>query len=185
MLKSISLCLLSILLSASLSFAQSEKPRSADEILNESIGVAKASHKSVFVIFHASWCSWCKRLEKVLETPDVKKIIDEHFVIARIDVLEQNDKIEEFENPGGKELMKKFGGEKSGLPYYLFLNGSGKKIADSNALPGSQNIGYPGAPEEFTAFENLLKKSAKSITPDQLSVIIESIKNNLPKPQKK
>ena len=73
------------------------------------------------------------------------------------------------ENPGGKEIMAKLGGEKSGLPFYAFLDATGKKLADSNVMPTQNpNIGYPGSAEEIEAFGKLLKASAKNLSDDIL-----------------
>ena len=121
-------------------FSQTTKPEKADKILRTAIEEALAQDKNVFVIFHASWCSWCRRLEKAITSDELKKIFDNNFVITHIDVLEREDKIEQLENPGGKEIMAKFGGEKSGLPFYVFLDSKGKVISrtglDFQLLPG-------------------------------------------------
>ena len=124
---------------------------------------AEASDKTVFLIFHASWCGWCKRLEAGLEDPAVKPIIEANYVISYLVDMESKDK-KELENPGGGEILKELGGEQSGLPFYAFIDGKGKMIVNSNAMPKEQNIGYPAEKEEIAAFEGLLKKSAKHLT---------------------
>jgi hypothetical protein len=92
--------------------------------------------------------------------PDFKKMFDENYVVVPIDVMERPDK-KGLENPGGQDTMKQFGGATAGLPFYVFLDAKGKKFADSNAMPPKgANIGYPGAPEEITAFMALIKKTA-------------------------
>ena len=165
-------------------FGQAEKPKQAEQILKSALSEAKASNKNVFLIFHATWCPWCKRLDKVLETPEVKKIMDANYVITHLDVLERKEKIAEFENPGGKEIMKKLGGENSGLPFYAFLNEKGDKIANSNVMPQDSNLGFPGSDEELEAFKSLLKKTSKNISDADYSIIVETIKKNLPPPKK-
>ena len=184
MLRKISLITLLSFFSVGLILGQNEKPQSAEKILNTALKEAKASNKNVFLIFHASWCSWCKRLEKVLETPEVKKIIEDNYVVARLDVLENEDKAAELENPGGKNIMVKLGGENSGLPFYAFLDGNGNKLTNSNVMPKDMNIGYPGSPEELDAFKSLLQKTSKKITDNDYALIIDTIKKNLPPPKK-
>ena len=184
MLRKLSLIALLILFSTGFIFGQAEKPKEADQILKTALNEAKVSHKNVFLIFHATWCPWCKRLDKVLETPEVKKIMDENYVITHLDVMERKEKVAEFENPGGKEIMKKLGGENAGLPFYAFLNSKGEKIADSNVMPDNSNLGFPGSNEELEAFKSILKKSAKNISDADYSVIVETIKKNLPPPKK-
>ena len=45
------------------SFANAQ---TATEILAKAQNQAKIENKNVFVIFHASWCGWCKKMEKKL-----------------------------------------------------------------------------------------------------------------------
>jgi thiol:disulfide interchange protein len=156
------------------------KPATTDSILKGAIKTAKSSHKPIFVIFHASWCGWCKKLEAAMDQPEFKKMFEKTYVLVRLDVLESKDKQEALENPGGVELMKSWGGEKSGLPFYVFLDENGTKVADSNAMPKEGNIGYPGAPEEIVAFDGLLKKSAPKLAVAQREKFIEYLKKNAP-----
>ena len=116
------------LFTAILLSAQEAKPQPADNIYNAALKEAKASDKNVFLIFHASWCGWCKQLEKAIQSDELKKIFEDNYVIAHLDVQERGDKITLLENPGGIEIMNKLGGEKSGLPFYLFLDESGKNL---------------------------------------------------------
>lgn len=173
--------ILAFVLLTTSAFAQ-EAPKPAREILDASVKQAQSTDKTVFVIFHASWCGWCKRLDAVLNDAAVKPIIDANYVVSHLVVLESKDK-KELENPGGAEVLKELGGEKSGLPFYAFIDIKGKMIVNSNAMPKEQNIGYPAEKEEMEAFEGLLKKSAKHLTDDQRSQIMSSFVKNAPKPR--
>ena len=153
-----------LFLIAPLSGAQAENPAAAKQILAAALKEASASKKNVFVIFHATWCSWCKRLDAALTNPEVKKVIDANYVVTHLDVMERGDKVQTAENPGGNEIMKELGGEKSGLPFYVVLDPAGKKIADSNVMPGNTNIGFPGSAEEIAAFDKILKQTAPHMT---------------------
>lgn len=87
-------------------------------------------------------------------------MFDNNYVIVELDVLETGEKKSKYENGGGVETMKELGGEHSGLPFYAFLDAKGNKLADSNVMPKDMNIGYPGAPEEISAFMELINKTA-------------------------
>ena len=176
MRKLISFLFLFIIFSVAAGSAGINKKESADNILNNSLIEARETNKPVMVIFHASWCKWCRHLEDALNSPELQKIINDHFVVAYIDVLEQKDKKEELENPGGEKIMNEFGGKNSGLPFYAFLNERGKRIADSNAMPKNQNIGYPASESEITAFTDLLKKSSHKLTNKQITVVKDYLK---------
>ena len=104
----------------------------------------------------------------------------DNYVMVKLDVMESKEKQETLENPGGVKIMTALGGEKSGLPFYAFLNEKGKKIADSNVAPNNQNIGYPAKPEEIIAFEKLLKQTAPHLADAQRSRLIDYLKKNAP-----
>lgn len=96
-----------------------------------------------------------------------------------LDVMESGDK-KALENPGGTKFMADMGGAKSGLPFVVFLDKSGKKIADSNVLPGNSNIGYPAAPAEIAAFGKLLAKAAPRMSAAERAKITDYLKTHAP-----
>jgi thiol:disulfide interchange protein len=167
----LSLCLVFALISR----AEAETPAPARTIMDTASKQASASGKNVFLIFHATWCSWCKRLDAALIDPEVKQIMEANYVITHLDVLERGEKILTAENPGGKEILNQLGGEKSGLPFYAILDPAGKKLADSNVMPGNSNIGFPGSPEEIAAFDKILKQTAPRMTEEQRAAVTKHL----------
>jgi thioredoxin-related protein len=152
--------------------AQAGTPAPAKEILDAALKEASTSKKSVFLVFHATWCSWCKRLDAVLNEPEVKRIMDDNYVIVHLDVMERGPMVQTAENPGGRDILKNMGGAESGLPFYVILDGTGKKLIDSDIMPGKSNIGFPGSPEEIAAFEQLLKQTAPHMTGEQRAEVV-------------
>ena len=113
--------------------------------------------------------------------PEFKKMFEENYVIVYLDVLENSDK-KKLENPDGLETMKELGGEKAGLPFYAFLDAKGKKLADSDVMPKGMNIGYPGSPEEISAFMDLIKKTAPRWSATDQDKLKSYFVSNAPKP---
>ncbi len=62
--KLISLLLFHILFSAC-TFGQIKAP-DADLIMQKAIAEAAKSHGNVFIIFHASWCGWCHKMDNAM-----------------------------------------------------------------------------------------------------------------------
>src|SRR5579871_6503134 len=103
----------------------------ANDLLTKANIAATSEHKQILVIFHASWCGWCKKLDEFLADPQMGKLMTDNFVIVHVDVMENGDK-KAIENAGGEDLMKQWNGEKAGLPFMVIQNASGKIVADSN-----------------------------------------------------
>jgi len=158
----------------------SAKPPAAQTLMDSAYARSKKEKKPVLLMLHATWCGWCKRLQKVLDVPEFKKMLDTNYVVVHLDVMERGEEKDKSENDGGVKLMADLGGEKSGLPFYAILDATGKKLADSNALPGNQNIGYPGSPEEIRAFAKLLKDTAPHLSAGQLDKFTVYLKEHAP-----
>ena len=144
-----------VLLFMQFGFAQEK----ANVVLNKALTQAKAENKNVLLVFHASWCGWCKLMEKNMELPTTKPLFDKNYVTAYLDVQERGEK-KSLENPGGQELMNKYKGETAGLPFWLMLSPKGEVLADSFNEKG-ENIGSPASPEEVASFLVKLEKTSK------------------------
>jgi thioredoxin-related protein len=127
------LLILFVLFAFKSGFAQGEMPAAETVLKNASIQANK-ENKKVILIFHASWCGWCKKMEASLNDPLVKKMFDDNYVIATLDVQERPGKTN-LENPGGMAVMTRLKGEKSGLPFWVVLDAKGKVLADSQIRP--------------------------------------------------
>lgn len=152
------------LLAASLCFARyADEPAAAMTLLASAQSEAAQSGRTVFVGFHASWCGWCKRMEKVLSSPEVKPIWEKYFVPVWLVVLESQDK-KNLENPGAMELLAANGGERSGIPYFYFTDAKGKTIVTSSRPAEGDdkggNVGCPYEAEEVGYFMKMLAKAA-------------------------
>jgi len=149
---------------------QLQSQETAKAMLDQAYNQAKIENKNVFVLFHASWCGWCKKMDANMNEATTKKLFDDNFVIVHLDVLEREDK-KSLETPGGLDFLKKHNGEKAGLPFFLIFDAYGKKLADSFNAKG-QNLGCPASSEEVVEFSNILKKTS-TLSDEELAVIAE------------
>lgn len=153
-------------------------PPSADEVIKQACTEAAAAHKKVMVIFHASWCTWCHKLDTMMATPECKPLFDQSFVVCHLDIAESPDK-RDLENPGAEELYAKYANQNCGIPFFLIMNADGTVIADSRikshgVAPTSSgdNIGYPGSRPEMEYYLRTLRATT-NLTPAQLKIIKE------------
>lgn len=156
-----------------------EKPKNVALILKEATQQAAKENKNVFVLFTASWCSWCKKMKATMEASSVNNLFNANYVIKYIVVLEHKTK-KQLENPGGEELLNKYGGKNQGIPFYLIFDSNGNLLADSkmdsnlNILKGEgSNIGCPSTNKEIDAFTYKLKETSKLTDKELVKIAAE------------
>lgn len=136
------------------------QPLDARQVLDAALARAKSQGKMVFLHVGAPWCGWCRKLDAFLSRKEIAAILQRDFI-------EVNVELERMTN--AKEVGMRFRKEDSGLPWFAFVDAEGRPRATSEG-PGG-NIGFPAAPEEIAHFADMLKKSQRSITPDDIKVI--------------
>ena len=147
----------------------------ADTVLQPAISKAKATGKNVMLIFHASWCGWCRKMDASLNDKEVKPLIDKNFEIAHLTVYESQNK-KHLENEGALAFLQKHGGDEKGLPYWYILDGSGNVLANAEISPG-KNSGCPASEEEVAYFISVLKRTA-SLTSEELEIVRKRFRLN-------
>ncbi|MBS1920428.1 MAG: thioredoxin family protein [Bacteroidetes bacterium] len=158
-------------------------PPSADAVMKDAYRQAAREGKNVFVIFHASWCVWCHRMDTSMNDASCKKFFDDHYVIRHLAVDESKDK-KNLENPGANEFRNKYGGADLGIPYWLIFDSNGKLLADSriridgnlNSTPGD-NSGCPATEKEVAYFIKILKQTS-NLSADEEIVIAKRFRQN-------
>ena len=157
-------------------------PEPADEILKSACQVAARENKNVFIMFHASWCGWCRKMEASLKDESCRKFFEDNYVIRYMTVFESKGK-ENLENPGALNLLGKYKGADYGIPYWFIFDKQGTLLEDSKLRPegasldAGDNIGCPSNEEEVEAFIKKLQKTSK-LTPDQLDIIRKRFREN-------
>lgn len=159
-----------------------QAPPSADDVLQDAIAKAATEHKNVFIIFHASWCGWCHKMDTAMNDRSVKKYFDDNYVIRHLTVYESKGK-ENLENPGALDLLIKYKGNNQGIPYWLIFDKNGKLLADSKirsagqGLEAGENSGCPANKQEVDNFINVLKKTS-SLKEAELAIIYSRFREN-------
>jgi thioredoxin-related protein len=166
-------CLFIIPLSATAQ--NSSTASSAEAILKEAYSRAAKEHKNVLVMFHASWCVWCHRMDSSINDVTCKSFFDNNYVITHLTV-DELDGNKTLENSGANEFRTKYNGDGQGIPYWLIFDKNGKLLADSRFTDGN-NIGCPANPQEVDYFITLLKKTSK-LTDDELAIIARRFRQN-------
>lgn len=141
-------------------------PLSADEILQEAMQQAAKEKKNVLIIFHASWCGWCHKMDSSINDKTCKKFFEENYVVRHLVVDESKDK-KSLENPGASELRTKYNGDNQGIPFWLIFDKDGRLLADSQVREEGaslevrgENVGCPATEKEVAHFINVLKKTS-------------------------
>lgn len=170
-------CLLLCLL-----FSAKAQVASADAIMKDAYQLAAKEKKNVFVMFHASWCVWCHKMDTSMNDPACKKFFNDNYIIRHL-VVDESKANKDLENPGADEFRKKYYGDGHGIPFWLVFDKDGKLLADSkirgegDGPEKGQNTGCPATEEEVTYFIEVLKKTSR-ITSSQLAIIKQRFRKN-------
>ena len=89
-MKKILLSFFLFLLGVSITAQQKAIP--AKEILAAAYKQAIAENKNVLLIFHASWCGWCHKMDSSINDPSCKKFFTDHYIITHLVVHEFEEK---------------------------------------------------------------------------------------------
>lgn len=160
-----------------------QKPFPANEILEKALRQASIENKNVLIIFHASWCGWCHKMDSSINDKSCKKFFDDNYVIRHLVVDETRDK-KNLENPGANELRVKYHGNDEGIPFWLVFDKDGRLLADSQIRPAGadpdtkgENVGCPAAENEVVYFLDVLKKTSH-INVEEEAIIQQRFRQN-------
>jgi hypothetical protein len=147
---------------------------SADVVLTQARAQAAAQHKPILLTFSASWCGPCHLFEHFLTDAPTGPIMQQNFVLARLDDGERTGDPNHADSPGAVALRAKLGGASAGYPFIVILDPDGNILATSLRNPshsGGDNIGYPALPVEIDWFMQMLHKSVPSLSPQDASTL--------------
>ncbi len=160
-------------------FAQ-QTPASAKDIMEKAFSKAKAENKNVFIIFHASWCGWCKKMDAAINDTVCKAFFRKNYVVEYLTILESKEK-RPLENSGAEELFKKYAPENSGIPFWLVFDGKTKSLIGGATMPDGSNSGCPASPEEVAHLLEILSRSSKMDSATAKAVYDRFRKSEIPR----
>jgi len=149
----------------------------AGAVFAAALDKARKEKKHVFVRVGAPWCGWCVRMDKFLARPEVAKILEKDYVVVKIDLTRMT---------GAKAVVAEIRkpSEAGGIPWFAFLDGSGK-ILITSTKPGGGNIGFPVDPEkEIPHFVAMLKQTRAKISDADISYLREALIKADPRPRR-
>jgi thiol-disulfide isomerase/thioredoxin len=157
--------------------------KASSVILADAATLAAKENKKILLMFSASWCGWCKKMDAAINDPSCQSFFKKNYVIVHLVVHESPEK-KKLENPGSLAVLAKFKGEDSGIPFWVILDADQQLLADcymrnkgqSKDQPGD-NIGCPANEEEVNAFIKILKQTS-SLTDDELAIIAKRFREN-------
>ncbi len=181
-LKSI-LLTLSILSAAYISNAQPAATAAETQVL-KALDKANAENKKVLVVFHASWCGWCKKFEASINNKDCAPLFNKSYVITYITVME-GGKAKKNETPGGDKILKQYSNNiETGLPFWAILDNEG--AVTKNAIMPKEltkekkedtNMGCPTEAEELEYFGQVLQETS-ALTAGEIEIIKKRFAKN-------
>lgn len=153
---------------------------SADTVLKQAVRTASLQNKNVFIIFHASWCGWCHKMDSSMNDKSCKKFFDDNYIIRHLTVSESKNR-KHLENPGAAEMLARYSGPDDGIPFWLIFDQNGNLLADSHIrnedTTRGNNTGCPASRPEVDYFINVLKKTSR-LTEQQLAIIEKRFRKN-------
>ena len=161
--------------------AHGQQP-TANDILVKAGDEAAIGNKKILIIFTASWCGWCHRMDDSMNDAVCKKFFDDNFVVRHFVVDESAEK-KHLETPGAAAFRTLYHGDGQGIPFWLIFDKNGELLADSKMRKEGenrslgQNTGCPANEAEVNYFIEVLKKTT-DLNAEELATIRKRFRQN-------
>jgi hypothetical protein len=139
---------------------------SAEWIVDAALAKAKLQDKRVLVCLGSPPCSACRVLAQFLKSRS--QLFEDDYVIAMVDPYDM-----EMGRAVEHGLRK---GRDDGDPWMVILDADGRELISSDGPNG--NIGYPSRPEEISHFVNMIEKTGKRMSAQQIGAVRKALEGN-------
>jgi hypothetical protein len=178
-------CIFLILVVAIVVNAQ-QNSTDVNTIIKQTCAEAKKENKKAFIIFHASWCVWCHKLDSSMNDVSCKKYFTDNYVIAHVTTFEVDDKAK-LNTPGAEQFLTLHHAKDQGIPAWFIFDADGNLLADSQLRPDGaslniegSNVGCPSNETEINYFISVLKKTSALSDAEKNSIQKRFARNLIP-----
>jgi hypothetical protein len=155
--------------------------QTAAAFLEHERDLARAEGKGVMLIYFASWCQWCRLLDRALADPAALAVVGSRFRIVHMRTLERREEMRAQQLEGADDLFRSMGGNASrGLPLFFFLDSEGAVLASSISPNSGVNIGFPVTDEELDALDTIFARAAPNSTVAERAQLRAACTRNAP-----
>jgi hypothetical protein len=175
-------CASSLALTLAITAPAQAAPAGAEAALSEANAHAVAGNKRLLLIFHASWCVYCRLFDMMLKDKDAGPIVARHFDVLHMRAQERKPEMQAQQLAGADDVYHRYAPEGTGLPYMVVLGEGAKKVADS--MISGENFGFPVEPQELDAFDAMIKAGAPDITASELRTLRKTCKTLIKQKEK-
>ena len=139
---------LTLLLFIGLAWGQTNKVPSIQVVMDSACKTAKNENRHILLIFHTSWCDYCKLLIDGLANNDSKVFFDENFIIKTINPFDEKA------NAGAMKYFEELlEDNEQGYPSTFIIDENGKKL--------DHYYGYPFTETKIDSLTSILNKYSR------------------------
>ena len=145
---------------------------SATALVAQEAAAAAAEDRRLLVMFFASWCPWCRRLNATFTDPAVAPLLDAHVRILHLRVEERAPAMAALGLSEADALYRGWaGGDPPGLPFLAALDGAAEVVTTSIQPAAGGNFGFPVSDGELAGFDAMLAAAAPAMPAAERGVI--------------